>query len=624
MITALVDLLLSLLWPVLPAITRARISAKRRYEAERARKLREFEQQRRQIEKEARLFRRICTETLARMGFVNESSETNKRRAKRVTVKFEYTRYNEYAIYLKVWVRSQKLFRAKSELPDRALVSKLSDDDTLHELSYAVQRLVRAKRDDPTKGLWYIIYRNEAAGLLPGLVRYSNIVKLYPADMGYQPRFILGIGENNRAQEIDLDTYPHILIAGAANSGKSNLINNFIASQIRFCTPEQIAFILIDPKRVEFVYYEDIPHLARIEDKEGPLPPIIEESALAIRALAYANRLIDKRTDMIKGVRAKKLSEYNARFPDKPLARLVIIIDEVASLWDSAKSRAHVHTLLERIGNMGRAMGVHLILGTQVPTKEVIPTRLKANLWVRISGKMPDTTSSIIIIGTGDAAWIEDVKGRMMFSVDVEKHEFQAPLITNEDIDEAVHIARGKHAGLIRTQALTVIPVRETLLQKIAEIGDLRVRALHHQLKHYALTQAMIEPFVNEIRAAGELRLGDQLFVVKGDSLVEKRDEPLLLPMPALPDPAQKLVENMRRWEYPISAIAPVPGDPLAAGLSDAVTRITGIAQLNGKIAGMHIALVGSTRSPQLEVARLVLLDKGANNVYTLLLEDIA
>ncbi len=434
-----------------------------------------------QVRGEAALYRGIICETLARLGFVyaptsRYADEGNRRRRAVHKVQFSHERYNEYAIYFKVLTSHLTLFGgSKDDLPHRTTVSALSDPKIEYELSHAVGRRVSIRANDPSRGVWIVVFRTQAGGLLPGLVRYQEMLPYYPdPEERDKCPILLGVGEYNTIRSIDLDTYPHILIAGAANSGKSNLLNAILASLIRFMTPEQVRLILVDPKKVEFVYYEGTPHLAEVEDEKGKLPPIIERAGDAVRALRYANRLIDERTELIKKARAKKLSEYNHKFPDRALPRLIVVVDELASLWrpGRTKERKAVHALLERIGNMGRAMGVHLILCTQVPTKENVPTRLKANLWVRISGKLPDVVASQIILGTGDAAWIDDVKGRMVYAIDALRHVIQAPRIGENEIDEAVAISRGRVEGFVELDGINPIPQDAAMIAYMSTHGD--------------------------------------------------------------------------------------------------------------------------------------------------------
>lgn len=527
-----------------------------------------------QVRSEAATYRGIIRESLARLGFVyaptsRYAEEGNRRRRTVHKVQFSHERYNEYAIYFKVLTNHLTLFGgSKDDLPHRVTVSALADPKIEYELSHAVGRRVVVRANDPTKGVWIIVYRSEGGGLLPNSVRYSAILPYYPQDMEKCP-LILGVGEHNTIKSIDLDTYPHMLIAGAANSGKSNLLNAILASLIRFTTPDQVQLVLIDPKKVEFVYYAYTPHLAKIVDEKGELPAIIERSGDAVRALRYANRLIDERTELIKQARAKKLSEYNAKHPERALPRLIVVVDELASLWrpGKLKERKIVHALLERIGNMGRAMGVHLLLCTQVPTKENVPTRLKANLWVRISGKLPDVVASQIILGTGDAAWIDDVKGRMVYAIDALRHVIQAPRIGEDEIDQAVGIARGRAEGFLSLDGLDVVPKNDQILRHIGTNGGkLDIPRWGAYFAKRGIPYAHVKGLLQGVKADGW----------EGASIDRKMDtywitfddQPLTVVKPATP---KAMIIPMDRWlpAPPPLLMLPAPTTPAAAAKPD-------------------------------------------------------
>lgn len=470
------------------------------------------------IQREARMQAQIVRERLAGIGFSYAHSgryaeEGQRRRRQVAKIKFELIRYNEYGIWLKVLTHRLRLLGgASNELPHRTTVAALIDPKVEFELSIACGRRVAILANNPRKGVWIVIYRTLSGGMLPALVNYSAVLQYYPPVMD-KAHIVLGVGEHNKIAEIDLDSYPHMLIAGAANSGKSNLLNNILASIVRFATPEEIQLILVDPKKVEFVAYQDAPHLVIFQDDKGEIPRIIERVSDAIRSLRYANRVIDERTEIIKKARVKKLSEYNAKHKHEPLPRLVVVIDELASLWRPGrrKERDRVHSLLKRIANMGRAMGVHLILCTQVPTKTNVPMDLKANLWVRVAGKLPDHVSSQIILGTGDAAWIEDIKGRMVYAIDAARHVIQAPRITEDDIYESVRIAKGRAAGLITYVGLEIVPLRDAILRRlITEDMAIHKRDCQTYFSVYAVPREFVGVLVDEILDCGvvETELG--------------------------------------------------------------------------------------------------------------------
>lgn len=464
---------------------------------------------RREILKEARLYRGIVVEALARMGYAwkekrgadkatTEAGRGGGRRNRRKTwkVRIELTRSNEHAHFYKILVRRRTLFGSRNELPYKTYVSQLLSDETIEELSWATQRVVRAKRDDPRKGAWIIVYRNEGAGLIPNFVKHSEMLAHYPQDMSHAT-VLLGVGETNVVHDLSFDDYPHWLIAGASRSGKSNMLNNILSGLIRFVPHTELQFVMVDPKKVELSYYEALPHLAR---------PVLYGIEEAIEMLNEVNAQIDERTDRMKS-RAKNLADFNARFPKEKMTRLIVVIEEMASLMTTKKKGEEVKTLLARIAAMGRGCGIHLILCTQLPIVEVIPSLIRVNMWVRIAGRVQNHIESSVILGSTDAARLPKIRGRMVYGADAEKFYIQTPLVTDDDVHEAVAIARGRAAGLIRLAGYQPVIQPGTLMVWVAQHpeikGHISARKLANALRDYGISQKMIEAWIDDLVAAG-------------------------------------------------------------------------------------------------------------------------
>lgn len=536
-----------------------------------------------QIEKEARLYQQIIIESLARMGYTwrtgrgsdpNTAGSSDQKGgllnrafggggSRSQKVKIDIVRYNESAIYFHVATTKRGLLTARSLLPYRTYVRDLMKDETITELQFACRKVVKAIRDDPLKGLWYVVYRNAGAGLLPGLVKFQSILEHYPLDRAAKCPIIIGVGENNTIHQIELDAFPHVLIAGASGGGKSNFLNNLLSQLIRFAPPGALQLILVDPKRVELAFYTDCPYLAR---------PVIYEQSEAIAALDDLIGEMERRLKMMQASGVKKLSEWNHDHPDKPLPRLMIVIEEMASLWRGAKDKAKVQSALRRIAEMGRAAGVHIVVCTQTPTVDTVPTPLKTNLSLRISGIVASHIQSQIILDTGDAAWIEPVKGRMIYAVGAPKHKLQTPFITNDDVRESVAIARGRAAGLIALDGLTVKPIAAAFWQAVIidHGGKLGERGLLAHFRGFAFTGAMIRALLDDLRAAGGVTLDKRDYGVQGDKLVWVNQPP----------PPVATIPPDRRIAPPVMLQLPAVAGQVAAGGPPAPDRaLPGISE---------------------------------------------
>jgi S-DNA-T family DNA segregation ATPase FtsK/SpoIIIE len=210
----------------------------------------------------------------------------------------------------------------------------------------------------------------------------------------------------------DLAKMPHLLIAGATGAGKSVGVNSLIVSILYKARPDEVKFILIDPKRLELGLYEDIPHLAT---------PIITDPKRATISLKWAVAEMERRYRELAGLSVRNIDGYNVEVmrrnlvkdyddagePRKPLPYIVIIIDELADLM--MVSGHAVEESITRLAQMARAVGIHLVLATQRPSVDVITGLIKANFPSRISFRVSSKVDSRTII---DANGAEQLLGR--------------------------------------------------------------------------------------------------------------------------------------------------------------------------------------------------------------------
>ncbi|SHO45043.1 FtsK/SpoIIIE family DNA translocase [Desulfopila aestuarii] len=189
----------------------------------------------------------------------------------------------------------------------------------------------------------------------------------------------------------NLAKMPHLLIAGATGAGKSVGINTIIASILYNATPDEVRFLMIDPKRIELSGYEGIPHL---------LHPVVVDPKLASRALNWAVREMERRYRVLEEAKVKSFDSYNETTEEK-LPYIVIIVDELADLMMVASK--DVEAAIARLAQMARAAGIHLILATQRPSVDVLTGLIKANFPTRISFKVSSKIDSRTILDTGGA-----------------------------------------------------------------------------------------------------------------------------------------------------------------------------------------------------------------------------
>jgi DNA segregation ATPase FtsK/SpoIIIE-like protein len=200
----------------------------------------------------------------------------------------------------------------------------------------------------------------------------------------------LGKGAAGESVVGDLNKMPHLLIAGATGSGKTVCLNSIIASLLMSNTPEELQFIMIDPKRVELVHFNGTPHL---------MSPVITESERSVEILKWFSLEMDNRFKRLATIGTRNIETYN-KSPKvvKLLPYLILIIDELADLM-IAKS-GDVEPLLCRLAQLGRAVGIHLVVATQRPSVDVITGLIKANFPSRISFNVSSQVDSRTILDT--------------------------------------------------------------------------------------------------------------------------------------------------------------------------------------------------------------------------------
>lgn len=234
----------------------------------------------------------------------------------------------------------------------------------------------------------------EVPNKTPSLVRFRGLIE---AEEFINSKFDLPvtIGVDTIGSPIfaDIAKMPHLLIGGATGMGKSVCINSFIASILYKASPDKVKLLLIDPKQVEFTDFKDVPHL---------IMPIVYGAKESAAALLWVIKEMERRYDLLSGHNARNIETYNEKV-DKAskLPRIVVIIDEFADLM--LQVREPVETYITRIAQKSRAVGIHLIIGTQRPSVNVITGIIKANIPSRISFKVASQVDSKVLLDMGGA-----------------------------------------------------------------------------------------------------------------------------------------------------------------------------------------------------------------------------
>jgi len=241
-----------------------------------------------------------------------------------------------------------------------------------------------------------------------------------------------------------LEKMPHLLVAWQTGSWKSVAINDFILSLLYQNTPNELKFIMVDPKQVELGFYEGLPYL---------LSPIINDAEKALKALKWAVEVMERRYKKLKDIRVKNIYEYNEKVDEnEKMSRIVIIVDELADLmmtWNKKEVELHI----SRLAQKARAIWIHLILATQRPSVNVITWIIKANIPTRIAFWVVSSIDSRTILdrwGAEDLLW----KWDLLFVSPSHKYPLrvQAPFITTEDTENIISELKGKYLKNIESE----------------------------------------------------------------------------------------------------------------------------------------------------------------------------
>ena len=297
----------------------------------------------------------------------------------------------------------------------------------------------------------------------------------------------------------DLARMPHVLIAGATGAGKSVCLTSLITGIMFTKTPEEMQFVLIDPKMVELVAFEGIPHLRM---------PVVTDVNEVVDVLTWVSNEMARRYRTFSKAGVRNLASYNAAPPedsDGPLPYIVVVIDELADLMMTAPG--DVERLLARLAQMARATGIHLVISTQRPSVDVITGLIKANFPTRISFMVSSQADSRTVL---DAAGAERLIGRgdMLYAPPEggKAQRIQGVRVTDEEVRAAVQHWRDQGEP-------SQVPRQELQQSEEDEEDEIFVEATELVMRHDSITPDQL---------ARELGIGRSLALKLGHRLEEE------------------------------------------------------------------------------------------------------
>lgn len=419
---------------------------------------------------------------LAKMGhaYWYKKSEKDITKGHFNPVKFLECHVGEDAYYFKIDTK---------RIPRGVFISDLRNDDTLENLTAACNSPVNFFQE--ASGSWYAVQTKYGRGNIPLRVGYAEMLNMMPPDAP-PLSFPLGMGENQRANFGDMDKMINLLIGGTKGGGKSNAANVMLCTLLTRNSPFNLRVFLTDLKGgIEFADYNGIPHLGgdvgyiekikpvpvdnpgpaadpwakpegsmakkkpaplkfkivprdyKPKDDEAIQPPmgqnICTEPDETLPMLAYIESELDRRARLLAG-KAKKISTYNKRYPDKAMSYWLVVIDELATLMEDSRYKKQAVLSLSEIARKGRAVGIYLVLATQTPTSAIVPSQVSNNMDSRLAFRTGSGAASGVLLGSGeyDAEKLPAIPGRFIWKWGGDKIQMQAPLIADSTVKSII------------------------------------------------------------------------------------------------------------------------------------------------------------------------------------------
>jgi S-DNA-T family DNA segregation ATPase FtsK/SpoIIIE len=270
---------------------------------------------------------------------------------------------------------------------------------------------------------------------------------------------LVALGRNVSGAPVytDITEGPHLLVAGATGTGKTIFLNTLILSLLYKCTPESLRMIMVDPKRVEFQNYNDIPHL---------LCPVIYDATKTINALQWLTREMERRFEVFSEIPARNIASYNSNknviANGLQLPYIVFVVDELADLM-AAKGR-EIEAGIVRIAQMARATGIHLVLATQRPSVEVITGLIKANVPTRITFQVSSQVDSRTVIDSAGAEKLLGAGDMLFLSAKSAKlGRIQGPYISEKEVKKVTDFILEQAKNMQEPQSVLVQNLKNAL-----------------------------------------------------------------------------------------------------------------------------------------------------------------
>jgi len=339
-------------------------------------------------------------------------------------------------------------------------------------------------------------------------VRLREVMESDAFAKGGPLSFALGLSAEGKPLTADLQSMPHLLVAGATNSGKSVMVHSLISSILMRQRPDQVKFLLIDPKRIEMTFYEGIPHLY-----DPKTPPeevkVITNAKAAAASLKALVKVMERRYEMFQEYKARDIDSFNreaARRGKPGEFFIVVVIDELADLMVVA--RDVVEDSIQRLAQMARAVGIHLVIATQRPSVDVLTGVIKANLPTRIAMRVASKVDSKVILDGNGAEALLGKGDALYMTPGIDAMRIQGCFVTPSEITALVeHLQKQGHPSYPLLDVMTSAVAEADLSQFGVEVLEF-TQALVLVLERRRVSQDLLKSqFGSSARATNILSL---------------------------------------------------------------------------------------------------------------------
>jgi hypothetical protein len=469
-----------------------------------------------QLMAEAKVAERRMTKRLAGLGLCYIKKGVKGEARETQLVRFRRVLFEPDALWFQVDVE---------HLPYQVSIAQLIDQDVVNNLSVSVGHKVMARWTE-LAGVWYVIER--ASGMM-GIPNHVNLEKMWEGMPASKNALTIPIGltNNGRAVYESMDDMTHLLIAGTTGGGKSNFLNVILCTLIRRNTPARLQLLLVDLKGgLEFNFYEGVPHLCSVP-VIAPKGVIYERDEVA-PLIRWVIQEGEKRMSILREAGCKNIGEYNHHRKKGYMKHMIFVVDEWADVRLLKDGKKTCEEELTNAVQRMRAVGIHCIICTQVPQREVLGTMIKANIPAKFAFNFSDIHGSMAIINSGHAANLQP-KGRCIYKFENEV-QVQTPFIPKTLILSTVNGAiTGCYEETRKAHDVTPEEVRDWAIRD--NNGWLTVGATFSQFKQRGLSK---EELIGWLQAweEQEFLIGSSLYKVaagegsRGRRLVVVEDPP--------------------------------------------------------------------------------------------------